>query len=818
MPLVRAALIWALSSFLAVGAMAQEVAPVDEFPDVLDQYRRFEIPVPATFRATCTQKALIATCALSTAGTPEGFNRLLRTLKGGVVDRIEVVGRRKGGFQVKLELRPLPTAQVGFRSALLENPTRWVLEFGDERLLSDPVEDEVPFRPYPLPAGRFEPSLPEVSVRRVSDRGPAATAVNACVDAATGGRPAEAVALCESAQKTAESAEEKVATTLALGEALGALGLNGRAADLSTLAEGLAAAEKVAPTPEARARFVLLHAQSYEPMGFPNRAEVYLSEKLVAYKGTPAEPWLLAGQLRSAIDQGNTAAATALIERLKGMAGDNVNIGGAVLLGGGKAYEQRDWLRALELLETGVRQWPDLVSQSPEALFQLAELCVLFGRYADAEAYYGQYMRRFDRNRPHHVVRVRLATLSSREDPMAGRARLMDLALALKELEGQQLAAMQAVRMSVDVKDRRRILRQVERTVPTEYVAPEFFTERARVLFADGQLRPAYDAMREVWRRFPDETILRKAQQLPERLLAMLINGYVTHDRPLAALGTYYAERSRVEAHTRRPWLHLLAGRAMWRFGLAEEAAATWQRGLKPGLQPIEPDVEADLHLELAAALVQLEDKFKLREILRFLDRKYPGRYDSVTYWRAKAADARWHGNPGEARDMLVYALNGPVAGLARAELAGEVAELYAETGDVDRAVRALRTQLELMDAELDAAARAASPERRSLRWQLVEHALARDAHAEAISTLGEFLSDYPNDPRVREAQYLKARALEALGDRASAVRLFDGLVNDPAPSEYKRLAALELEQLRWHRREAPRILEEAGFTPPPEL
>lgn len=800
-------------------ATAQQIAPVDDFPDVLDQYRRFEVPVPVGFTATCAQQALIATCTIAASELPEGFNRLLRTFKGGVIEGVDLLGRRKGGFDVRLTLRAAPVGEVtAVRTARLENPSRWVIEAGYARFLSDPIEEEVAFRPYPVKPGRFEPAAPSPSLAEVEGESEAHEKVNACIRRAVGPKPAEGLADCEAALQAAPRGPLQVAAKMALGEVMGALGAQGRAPDLSAMVEALNEAERVAPTMEAKARFALLQSRGYEPMGYPARAEVVLGEKLANFKGSDAEPWVLAGQLRSAIDQRNDATAKALLERLKAMPGTNVNIGGAVLLAGGQAYQRQEWLKALEVLEAAARQWPDLVRSRPEALFHLGELCVYFGRYADAVVYYEAFLRQFGDVHPQSIVRVRLASLSTRSDPLAGRARLLDLAASLTNTEAQQLAALQAVRMSNDDKERRRILRQIERTDPTAYIAPEFFVERARVYLAGGLLRPAYEGVREVWRKFPQDALLKRSPQLADRLLALLTHNYVQQDRPLAALSTYYSERARFEAHPQRPWMHLLAGRAMARFGLTEEAASVWQRGLKADEAAIEPDVEGALLVELASALARLGDTFKLSEVLTLLDKKYPDRFDTLPYWRAKAADARARGRLNEARDMLVFALNGPVTGEDRVALSGEVAALYGETGQVEREDRALRTQLELMDAQLDAAARKASATRRALRWQLAELSMMRDAPADVVRDLSDFMAEYPDDARLNEANFQKARALDTLGDRVTAVRIYDALVNDPKPSDYKRLAKLELELLRWNRRESPRVLEEAGFSPPPAL
>lgn len=789
-------------------AQAPEEAPVDRFPEALDQYRRVELLVPPGFSAQCERKANTLICTLD--GMPENFIRSLRALRGGVVDKVDIRGRRGATrFEVRLELK---RPGLDFRSVMLAAPARWVLEIGLPLTMSDPVEDETPFRPYPVAATPFEPILPKSPVTPVTARGAAGEAAKACVAAFRGDRHREALTLCAEAEKAAGNDEAlKGQMVMARAESAAALAQLGRAPDLTTVTEALTRAEAAAPTPEGKARYVLLQARSYEPMGFPSRGESHLESKFGTYRGTPAEAWLLAGQLAGEFEAGNTENAGKIISALQAMAGDNPNVGGAVLLAGGQAYARRDWVRALELFDNAQRRWPELVANNAAALFQYAEMCVYFGRNDDGRSLYNKYLERFPRKKPHHIVRVRLADLTTGEDMLAARARLTDLALALKEPEGQHLAALHAIRMTMDPKERRRTLRQVELAGPTDYVLAELKLEYARTALANGRIREAFERLRDVWRRFPTESALTRAPKLFDRVLYLLMYNYVSLDRPLAAISTYYADRKRFEGHVHREEMHLLAGQAFNRLRMSEEAYTVFQRGLRYGGEggKAEPAVEAEIYLEMADALFQMEDKFRLREILRYLDKKYPGRFDSFRYWRARAADARWAGNLKEARDIYVYALNGPVTPDERAELAGDVAEVYAEMGEIAKAQRALQIAIELHDA---AGKPKDSPVRRSAVWRIAEIAYEGEDWPGALSGLGRFLEDYPSDPNRREALFLKAHALRRIGDAFSAVKVYDQLVTDPKSGRYGKLARVELDLLKWERREAPGVLEEAGF------
>jgi hypothetical protein len=135
--------------------------PVDRFPDVLEQYRRVELLVPGGFGAACERVGGSLVCRLS--GMPESFIKVLRALRGGAIEKVDIRGRRGLVFEVRLELK---RPDLDFRSVVLAAPARWVLEVGLPLTMSDPVEDEVPFRPYPVEPGAFEPGGGRARLRR----------------------------------------------------------------------------------------------------------------------------------------------------------------------------------------------------------------------------------------------------------------------------------------------------------------------------------------------------------------------------------------------------------------------------------------------------------------------------------------------------------------------------------------------------------------------------------------------------------------------------------------------------------------------------
>ena len=805
--LVRAALLASVLGYPGSSVAQPDVThPVDDFPDAQLQYRRFELAVSPTFTASCQKKEVALTCEIG--GVPDRFARLLRAMRGGAITGVELIGRRGKSFIVRLDLA---SPALEFRSETLTVPPRWVLEVGIPRALSDGIEDETPFRPYPLAPRPFSPILPKSPVAQLPGKGSVFEAVNGCVKALEGGRYKAAMISCESAATAAANdVTARAVALMARGEAAAALGRQGKAPDLTTVTNALIRAESVAPTDEAKARFAVLQATIYEPMGYPSRGEVTLDDKMKSYRGTPAEPWILAGQIASAERQKQTEQAKKLVRHLTEMPGKNPNIGAALLYVGGQAYERKDWLEALELLDMAWRRWPDLTVANTEGLFHLAELYFRAGRFAEARSTYEFFIERHGSRRPQHVARVRLATLAALRDPGGARARLLDLAYALKEAEGQQLALLWAMRMQPDIKERRKALRQIDRLDPTDYVQPELAMERARSALWGGEVRRAEDIVRKILRTWPTDPLVKSVPQFFDRTLFLLVYNYVTLDRPLAAISQYFGLRARFERHRHRELMHLLIGRALRRLGMHEEAFTALQRGLgQGGEETHDPTTEAEVYLEMADALYRTQDRFRLREILKYLDRKYPGRFDVYTYWRARAASARWDGRLQEARDVLVYALNGPVAEDERADIAFTLADWYGEIGDSERAEAALLTWLELYDRS---GKTKRSAIRRSAVWRLAELAFEEADWPAAIERFGDVAATYPTDALRPEAQYLKARALQSLGDSYAAVRLYDELTAAPDSGRFGQLAEGELAVLKWERRVSPAALRASGF------
>ena len=152
----------AASSWTAVCHAQGRVATVRQKLDPLTNFRRIELRVDPKFTANCRQIKQRVTCDVSKI--PERFPELMIGLRGGNMAGIEVVeGRRR--LQLVFNLKK---KELAFQSKVLPYPTRWVLEFGVPLVLLGTVEEQFPFRPYPVPATKLGAKLPPPNLHELS--------------------------------------------------------------------------------------------------------------------------------------------------------------------------------------------------------------------------------------------------------------------------------------------------------------------------------------------------------------------------------------------------------------------------------------------------------------------------------------------------------------------------------------------------------------------------------------------------------------------------------------------------------------------------
>ncbi len=793
---LRGALALLLASAPGVGAAAEPLDP-------LRVYRRIELTVPTDFAAACETRRAEAFCRVS--AIPPSIRVLIERLATSDAAGVEFGADRQSPFVRFTVRRP----ELALQDAVLPAPPRWVIEIGTPTALMGPIEEELPFRPYPLAPAGFEVPAPPSTLSALGADTPGAQAYDACFEAWRTRRLEAALELCAAVDQSVPDRLSARRAVQVSAEVEAELAADEGRERLAAAAAALERAEAASTDPLRATRYMLLAAQLFERLGYESRAELHLELREKDFVGKPGWAYLAAARARLLMRSGDTRAARPILEAVRAIDDDAPVVGLALRSLAGLAYVEGDFVQAAGLFDRVRGTWPELLSDEPAALFQAAELYFMYGRRPEARALYETFLERYPDDLPHWVVRVRIGELLAFEQPSAAIELFRDLASSLRETEGQDLAFLRIARLTPKPTERRRILRNLRRGALTDYVVQEMLVASAREALVDGRLKDAFDHAKKLWSIFPDSPLLTRAPKLFDRLLYLMALRHADAEHPLRGVSLYFDQRKRYEAHAMRGEMHLLAGRAFRQLAMVEEALRVMQRGLGGRTEQDEPDAAARLYLEMAGVLREAGDAYRLGEILAYLDARHPRRFDNYAYWMAKGSHALWSGKPALARDMLVYALNGPVTPDERIELAGRVAEVYIATGEIDRAINALQTQVALQDA---AAYDRQAPARRDARWRVAELEIERENHPGAVAALGTFLEEFPDAPERFEARFFIGRSLMSLGDARGALRQWDILANEAPDDVYGRLASQERAMHAWRVRDAAALVEQAGM------
>ncbi|MCB9542167.1 MAG: hypothetical protein H6703_06950 [Myxococcales bacterium] len=792
----------ALAAALTLAAITLAARPAAA-AEPLDDYRRVEMRVPPAFTADCRARAELVDCRVS--AMPAEFPALMYGLRGGAVAAVTVTPSRDGGATIRFALK---RPELRLQQAVIEKPRRWVVEVGLPLVLMGPVQEQLPFRPYPMTTGDLGVTLPAANIQPLPPRSEAAQQYAACHAAWVEERYADAITTCAAVDADAPDQAPGRMAQKVIAEAHVKRFAAGAGDDLPGLIAALDAAEKVTRDPVERVRYPLLAAQTYEAQSDLNRAELHLDNRLAAYAGTPAEPFLLAARARMLMKVGDLPKARAVLEDLRRLPGDAPTIGRAIIALAGLAYEEKAFVVAAGLFDLARQRWPAELDSQPPALFQSAELSLLFDRVEDAERNYTLFLEKSPAAPPHWIARIRLAEILSYTRPDLARDRFRELAATLDVREGQDLAFLRHAQLIEEPAVRRRLINDLSRDKRSPYVLEELTVRTMQQALDEGRIDDAWRLGARYWRG-EAPPLLDDAPLLFDRVLLLAVRAA---DDPIEVLRLYYGDRERFEKHTLRGEVHLLVGRALRALAMWAEARRVLQDGLGGTTAEREPDAAARLYKELAAVLWEAEDRFRLGEIIEYLDARHPRRFDDFDYWMAKAHDAWWSGRAPLARDMLVYAINGPLSTDERLRMMDALVELYAETGDPERALAVLQSRVALHDAE--GLPRAATG-RRDARWRIAEIEIAREQPGPALAALLVFLDEYPDDPDRLEARFQAGRALLALGDAPAARRQWDLVAKADADGLFGKLARMELELLRWRERQLGPLTDELGYSAP---
>ncbi|MEE2644096.1 MAG: tetratricopeptide repeat protein [Myxococcota bacterium] len=789
-----------------------------------ESYRRIEVVVTSDFQGECENRESVGICTFSRAAPFIAQIAARLEKHPRIISRLSLPRR---------ELRLLfSDPQLQVQSRRLEGPPRWIVEVGYPEVLIGPIEDELPFRPYPLPSRTVHLDLDKRLPMRVStlpDRDDDARRYNKCFAAWQREQFQQVLTLCQPIVRELNPASQvsKAARRL-IGEAWYRLTETELEWSLEQALLSLKAAEESAQN-EEQARYVLLAAQVCLRKGDRNRAELVLDNALSRQRGNAAL-YIRAEQIRILLEAGDQQGAR---EALMQMSSSSLGEGGVedhnpvraniLISNGALAYEKRDYASAMSFFERAAETWPHELSKEPYPKMMWAELLYRAGRLIDARDQYLEFLRNFDGKRPSWIAKLRLLQIKAFERPKAAYNEIAELKFT--EPEGEQLARLYMMNLR-DIDDPlrsdnpRTVLRELGGQNLDDYPLIEWLLQSSRLELSADNLNESFALAQRIWEQFPKHPVLVESQLFFDRLLVMTADQHLREEKDQELISLYYNERPRFRSNRQRGLLLLMVARSMRKLNMLEEAARLLPQttgDLSDGTR-----ARAEALVELLGVYRELAlqpdpsaaDITKFTETLSALDRDYPTGiqrfptvFDSFDYWMSKGYKAEIDQDLNRAKEIYLYALNGPrISPADRIRLAQRIISVYLKLPDYDAALNALRVLLQIQS---EYAAQVNMPTlRQEILWRIVELHLQLEQWPQSVGALRRFIDEFPNHPYRHEALFFIGKSLLNMGDVRGAKRRWDLLYKEAPSNTYGRLAELELQMLSWQREISPRLQE----------
>ena len=155
---------------------------------------------------------------------------------------------------------------------------------------------------------------------------------------------------------------------------------------------------------------------------------------------------------------GEGQSARRVLEKLRGLRGSAPTIGTALLALAELAYQEKNYVVSVGLFDSVRAKWPELLESNSSALFQAAELYMLYGRIEEAEYGYKAFLASGVKTAPVWLAKLRLAEILSYRDHEAATVAFREQAVSLGSSEGQNLAFLRYARLVNKQSERRRII------------------------------------------------------------------------------------------------------------------------------------------------------------------------------------------------------------------------------------------------------------------------------------------------------------------------------------------------------------------------
>ena len=609
-----------------------------------------------------------------------------------------------------------------------------------------------------------------------------------------------------------------------------------------------------------KARYVLLASEMMSKRSI-NRATEYLKTTQSKYRKTDAEPFILAERVRLLLESNAHDEAKRVLDEIAQLDSqqnyEEYVMGSRTLALASLAYARGDFTNATALYDEARINFPELLTAEPGPLFQVAELYFRAKRLEEALPFYQEFLDRFSDQVPHWIARIRLAQIKSFQRPLEAFNEMQTLGETLTELEGKQLAKLYSITLSSnDVRgpDPDKVLKEVGKQAPTDYVLEELLMQKARNALRDGNLQKAFNYSQEIVEKMPESALLRDSSLFFQRLLLLEVDRLLRNGEDVELVLLYFKEKARrFRQPARRGLLHLYVARAMRDLKMLDEAAINViAKGGLPGAR--DPKISALLNLELTGIYREKvqdkdlnkeaarEDINKFKQVVESLNKRFPNQFDNYDYWASRGYYYELQGEYRQAKKIYLYALNGPnMSPEERIKLARSIYHVYMKMPDYDKALHSLKILLQIYDEFKDQLDMPGF--RVNILWNRVELHLQKEAWPEVVKSIKEYLEESQgmlsslsaNIPKTRksknkrneiffqgdlelirrkEALFYHGYALLKLGLIRQAKREWDLLYKEDPRHVYGQLAEQELRMLSWRDVVSPELMKTIAAKP----
>ncbi len=811
------------------GSASANAKPTELYSQALfKQYQRIELVVPQEFNAICRNELRgdvhEGICQIS-----EYRNEFLAIFKADFQQGTKVdLSQAKQGLIRFTFSQP----NIKIQSKILTGPPRWVIEMGEPDVLFDLIEDELSFKPYPIPANTVKLSLPVMMIGQLPGDFAEIQGFNAALALFEEKKYQESLNLLAKINIVQEQNRPVALYTRKLiAENWVEISKVDNKFDLDKAKAALNSAEAAATNEREKARYVILQSDLMINKGKIEEAEQYLERQKEAYKTKEAEPFILSELARILLIHKETAEAEKILRRLQEVSSQfDEDVGARLIALGSISYEKKDFATAFTFFDDARKNFDQLLRASETSLFQLAELYFRVGRLEDAEIFYQEFLEKFPNKFPNWIVRIRLVQLKSFSKPIEALQDMLTLANQLPEPEGQDLAKLYALPLSSDPSgpDPENILKEVGKKSLSDYTLIEHRLQLARFALSQGDINTAFKAAKEIWTKFPNHNILREIPLLFDRILLMHTENLLRENQFEDLVVDYIQNKKRFRNHRKKALIHLMVARAMRSVAMYEEAATEVIE--KNGLKGTPDDeVKAKLNLELVSVLREkIEDidpepndvnKFKIA--FQGLEKNLPGKFNNYDYLLSKGYFYAMTGKLNSAKDVYLYALNSPdMTPLQRLYIAKQIINIYLKTPNYEKAISAIEVSLDIYK-EYEKTINAPGI-KADLLWQLVELNILSKKWDEVVSSTKSYLDESQavmnrldrasqeiEYSRRYEALFFIGYSLAQMSDTVGARRRWDLLSKEVPNDLYGKMAEDELHLLSWKELVYPKILKD---------